>query len=208
MLAISGCGQKPAFVSKPEPWRQDDEQACLSGGKVAETPFLVSRQSLGGPGSCGALRPYEMSAAAGGTVLMKPSAILRCPMIPVVERWVRTVLIPAARHHLERDVVELKIGASYSCRPANHVFGARLSEHGHANAIDISRFLLSDGRWLTVKEGWHGSARERAFLRALHAGACREFSTVLGPDADVYHHDHFHFDLARHGRDGTIRICR
>ena len=105
-------------------------------------------------------------------------------------------------------MIELKVGASYSCRPTNHVLGARLSEHGHANALDISRFLLSTGQWLAVRDGWHGAPHERAFLRAVHAGACREFSTVLGPDADANHRDHFHLDLGRHGRDGTIRICR
>jgi hypothetical protein len=31
------------------------------------------------------------------------------------------------------------------------------------------------------------------------------FTTVLGPDYDSLHHDHFHLDLARHRDDG--RIC-
>ena len=185
MLAISGCGQRQTFVTRDEPWRQEEERACLAAGVVAETSYLLGRQSLGGPGVCGALRPFEMSAAAEGRVALKPPAILRCPMIPAVERWVRHVVIPAARQHLAADVIELKVGASYSCRPTNHVLGARLSEHGHANALDISRFLLSTGQWLAVRDGWHGAPHERAFLRAVHAGACREFSTVLGPDADA-----------------------
>ena len=46
--------------------------------------------------------------------------------------------MPAARYYLGVAVVELKVLASYSCRPMNNVDGARLSEHGHANAIDIS----------------------------------------------------------------------
>jgi hypothetical protein len=42
---------------------------------------------------------------------------------------------------------------------------------------------------------------EAAFLRRLHAGACGVFGTVLGPEANAAHHDHFHFDLAarKHG---------
>jgi hypothetical protein len=36
---------------------------------------------------------------------------------------------------------------------------------------------------------------ELTFLRALHAGACGLFSTVLGPNANRAHHDHFHLDL-------------
>ena len=35
-----------------------------------------------------------------------------------------------------------------------------------------------------------------AFLRRLHKGACGTFGTVLGPDANEDHRNHFHFDLA------------
>lgn len=33
------------------------------------------------------------------------------------------------------------------------------------------------------------------FLRRLHKGACETFGTVLGPEANEAHRDHFHFDL-------------
>ncbi len=39
-------------------------------------------------------------------------------------------------------------------------------------------------------------ATEAAFLRRLHKGACAVFGTVLGPEANELHRDHFHFDLA------------
>lgn len=209
VLALWGCGRSaPVFVSKPEPWRADEETQCLASGYVRPSAFLVQRSSLGGPGHCGALRPFEMSAAGAGAITLRPTALLGCPMIPAVEHWVASVVAPAARRHFGIPVVEMKVGASYACRPVNHVSGARLSEHGHANALDISQFQLADGRWIKVKTGWYGDPRERAFLRQVHQGACATFTTVLGPNADANHHDHFHLDLARHGRDGTIRICR
>jgi hypothetical protein len=37
---------------------------------------------------------------------------------------------------------------------------------------------------------------EAQFLRRLHKGACGVFGTVLGPEANDLHRDHFHFDLA------------
>lgn len=37
---------------------------------------------------------------------------------------------------------------------------------------------------------------EAAFLRRLHRGACATFGTVLGPEANDAHRNHFHFDLA------------
>jgi hypothetical protein len=37
---------------------------------------------------------------------------------------------------------------------------------------------------------------EATFLRRLHKGACTAFGTVLGPEANEAHRNHFHFDLA------------
>jgi hypothetical protein len=34
------------------------------------------------------------------------------------------------------------------------------------------------------------------FLRAVHAAACRQFGTVLGPEANNWHKNHFHIDMA------------
>lgn len=129
-------------------------------------------------------------------------------MIPSLERWVHETVNPAARYHFSTSVVEVTVAASYSCRPMNNVHGARLSEHGYANAIDVAAFVLDDGRKVTVRDGWRGAPREQAFLRAVHRGGCHEFMTVLGPDHDDNHRDHFHLDLARHGPDGLKRICK
>jgi hypothetical protein len=41
---------------------------------------------------------------------------------------------------------------------------------------------------------------EQAFLRRLHNGACGTFGTVLGPEANDAHRNHFHFDLAARKR--------
>jgi hypothetical protein len=173
---------------------------------VRETSFITARSSLGGPSVCGALHPFSVSATANGWVQLRPSALLRCAMVPAVDRWVQQVVIPAVRHHFGTQLVELKVAASYSCRPMNNVDGARLSEHGHANAVDISAFVLADGRVIDVKTGWDGAFAERNFLRAVHHGACDVFTTVLGPGYDSNHHDHFHLDLARH--NGSGRICK
>jgi hypothetical protein len=207
-LAVAACNGPPRFVAKEEPWREDDERACLASGLVRESPFLTTRSALGGPSACGALHPFAMSAAARGTVELKPAALLRCPMVPAVDYWVENVVRPAARRHLGAELVEIKVSGSYSCRPINHVDGGRLSEHGHANAVDVSTFVMSNGMRVSVRESWHGAFAQRNFLRAVHSGACRVFTTVLGPNYDRMHHDHFHLDLAKHGRDGNTRVCK
>lgn len=211
MLALASCANAPnapPSITKRQPWRTQTESACLSSGIVRESRFLQTRSSLGGPGVCGAQRPFSMTGANGGRVRMRPAATLRCPMIPRVEQWVSGTVLPAARYHFGSPVVQMRVAASYSCRTRNHKRGAKLSEHGLANALDISSFTLADGRTVTVKRGWNGPSNQRAFLRAVHRGACDNFTTVLGPKADRYHHDHFHMDLARHGRKGTYKVCR
>jgi hypothetical protein len=208
VLALGACSQQPHFVARDEPWRADDERACLASGIVRESTFVAARSALGGPSVCGALRPFTVAAAAQGWVQLRPPALLRCPMVPALDHWVQRVVMPAARYYFGAPVLELKVAASFSCRPMNHVNGARLSEHGHANAIDISAFVLADGRVVAVRTGWWGAFAERNFLRAVHRGACNTFTTVLGPGYDANHRDHFHLDLARHGPDGSGRICK
>jgi len=206
---LSACGGTgPNFVAKDEPWREAEERSCVASGVVHETAFIRSRSALGGPSVCGAEHPFEMSAADGGRIRLKPAALLRCPMIPQVDRWISTVVAPAAIHAYGVPLAEITVAASYGCRPMNNVSGAMLSEHGHANALDVSGFILADGTRITVKKGWKGDVRERTFLRRVHDGACEEFTTVLGPNYDSNHRDHFHVDLARRGKTGLNRVCK
>ena len=207
-IFVAACSHAPEFVAKEEPWRADAERACLSNTNIASSHFVTQRSALGGPSVCGALRPFDMNGTISGRVRLAPAATLQCQMIPTVDRWVTEVIEPAAQQYLLSPLVELKVAASYSCRPMNGVSGSKLSEHGHANAVDISGFKLADGRTITVKSGWHGSRQEQDFLHAVHQGACGFFTTVLGPNANAFHADHFHVDLARHGRDAQGRICQ
>ena len=208
-LAVASCASSPsAFVGQKAAWRDNSERACLRSGSVRESRFVQPVSQLGGPNVCGALSPFKMSAADYGRVSLRPAAILRCPMVNTVDDWVREAIAPAAARYLGSPVVQIKVAASYSCRTRNGLAGAKLSEHGLANALDISAFLLADGRKVTLRRGWRGAPAEQAFLRAVHRSACKRFTTVLGPDADKYHQDHFHVDLARHNRKGTYRVCR
>jgi hypothetical protein len=207
LLALSGCSIGPSFVVRDEPWRAEEERACLDSGLVREEPpFVTVRASLGGPSVCGALTPFKVAATGSGAVAFEPPALVRCPMVHALEYWTERVVLPEARRHLQAEVVGIRVAGSYSCRPMNGVSGALLSEHGHANAVDVSGFVLADGRVVSVRDGWSGEWAERSFLRSVHAGSCRIFTTVLSPGYDSLHEDHFHLDLARHSGDG--RICK
>ncbi|MEZ5909046.1 MAG: extensin family protein [Hyphomicrobiaceae bacterium] len=50
-----------------------------------------------------------------------------------------------------------------------------------------------------------GDTPGAVFLKTIHAGACKAFKTVLGPESNDAHRDHFHIDLAQR-RSGAY--CR
>jgi hypothetical protein len=101
-------------------------------------------------------------------------------------------------------VANLRVVASYACRTRNSQSGVRLSEHAVGNAIDIAGIGLANGSELTVLHDWN-SGREGRILREAHRTACGTFGTVLGPNSDRFHQDHFHFDVASY-RSGAY--CR
>ncbi len=125
---------------------------------------------------------------------------LTCPLASTFAAWTRHAVQPAARIAFGQQVAKVESMGTYSCRTV--AGSTRISEHGRANAVDVGAFVLEDGRRITVKEGWNGTADEQRFLRLMHESACRRFGTVLGPDYNAAHADHLHLDMA------TGRFCR
>gem|GEM_PF-5119423 len=71
---------------------------------------------------------------------------MTCPEARQFGRWVREAVQPAANAWLGGRIVRIESFGSYSCRPLNGQAGQRLSEHGRANAVDISAFVVQGGR--------------------------------------------------------------
>jgi hypothetical protein len=145
------------------------------------------------------------SVAAFGPVAVKPAATLACPLVSVLDRWLSDSVQPAAQRWFGARVVEIKQISAYSCRGMNGNAYAHISEHAFGNALDIAAFTLSDGRRITVKDGWKGMPEEQGFLRDVQAAACQQFTTVLAPGSNAYHYDHIHVDLMR--RASRRLIC-
>lgn len=200
---LAGCGkfQKAQRAA----WRDQAEEACLSSRQVQLSSFVSLRgKPIDGPGTCGMEKPLKVSAFANGGIGLTSSATLSCPVVATTDKWLTEVVQPAAMNGLGAQVVEMRAG-SYSCRAMNNGTGtSRTSEHAFGNAVDVFSFRLSDGRNITVKDGWRGAPEEQNFLREVFVGACERFSTVLGPGADMFHYDHFHIDLARHSKGRHI----
>jgi hypothetical protein len=126
-----------------------------------------------------------------------------CALAAGLALWERDVVAPAAQRYLGQAIVRIELGGGvYQCRRIAGRRDHRLSEHAHANAIDIGGFRLADGAVISVERGWRGTRQERAFLRAVRSGACRYFHAVLSPDYNRAHANHLHFDL------GPDDICR
>ena len=139
----------------------------------------------------------------GGAVTPLPgNPVLQCPLAVRYVIWERQVLQPAAEAAFGSRVASLNDVGSYSCR---RIYGqtspqARPSEHARANALDIGGVTLEDGRRVSVLEDWPGDGPRgpegRRFLTRIREGACRVFSTVLGPGYNAAHANHLHLDGA------------
>ncbi len=150
---------------------------------------------------CGIDEPVRVRAVEG--VRLSTGALMDCQTARALQTWVREGVIPVVGD-IGGGVASLTVGSHYACRGRNNQPGARISEHGRGRAIDISSIVLANGTPITVLNGW-GDARQGPILRALHRAACGPFGTVLGPNSDRFHRDHFHFDTARY-RSGPY--CR
>jgi hypothetical protein len=91
---------------------------------------------------------------------------------------------------------------SFECRGRNRVAGARLSEHGRANALDIRAIKLANGRSIPLTDRTVPRETRESVLHSL----CARFPTVLGPGSDWYHEDHIHLDLME--RRNNYKICQ
>ena len=178
--------------------------ACGGGGGSRPGSGDIEATRLApieGRGACGISRPYAVYEVAG--VRLSRPATITMETARALDAWVTNVAIPEVGRR-GGGLRELTVAASYACRTRNSRRGARISEHAKGNAIDISAIVMRDGSRVTVLNGWNDPDDAR-LLRRLHRGACGPFGTVLGPNSDRFHQDHFHFDVARY-RNGPY--CR
>lgn len=176
--------------------------AACGGGGTLNLPGVQAEKigNVPGPGGCGIRDAYRVTSVAG--VRLSQAATLSSRNATQLDTWMRKHAVPIIGNK-GGGLVTVQVAAHYACRTRNHRPGARLSEHATGNAIDISAFILADGTRLSVLKDWRG--RNARTMKRLHASACGPFGTVLGPNADRFHQDHFHFDVAEY-RSGAY--CR
>lgn len=215
-LALAGCSALPESprdrrqsVEAPAPRglplpRTGADAQCLSdlGGLGASYSPLPDRYLGEG---CTNLNTVQLSAVPSDHSPLAVTNLgpVTCEVSRAFAGWARYGVDRAARQILGSPLARIETFGSYSCR--NVAGSGRRSAHASAAAIDVSGFLLADGRRITLKQDWHGGdAQVRAFLRTVQDSACRRFGTVLGPDYNSAHEDHFHLE----GVAGARNYCR
>ena len=193
---------------------------ALSSIKLNYEPLAPIKQGL-----CGAPAPILLKTLGGDPrVEFDPPVMMTCQLARALNTWLDKTVQPKAEALFGSPVAKLHNASSYACRNRYHDAYQPLSEHALANAIDIPEFVLASGERITVLDNWPKnpftppvplpnpvrvaavgtsvpmasttSADQKAkFVKYLHDDACPTFGTVLGPDANEAHKNHFHFDM-------------
>jgi hypothetical protein len=153
-------------------------------------------------GACSVKQPYRLTALGpSGRTALQPAATLDLDMVHGLVRW-EEGMQAAAKATLGEPIAAIHVAASYDCRTMNHRRRARMSEHGKANAIDVSEFVTASGKRITVRADSRGGGDKASFIKTVRATTCDVFQVVLGPGSDGMHEDHIHMDL------GHWKACR
>jgi len=184
----------PVTLNGPTPRETQQCFADLSREQVRYSA-LPDRDFGGGCIVTGAVQLLDIGVPVTGRQARQ------CRLARSFRAWVGFGAAPAARGTRGSDLVRVETYGTYSCRGiiGNGAASAqRMSEHGLANAVDVSGFVLADGRRVTIERDWRsGDQQVRAFLETIHGSACKRFATVLSPDYNAAHYNHLHLDIGR-----------
>jgi len=196
LIFLAACGRTGTPDLSAYPNEEGLTRLCNNPAILGEVVTPISE------GACGIENPVAVRYVSG--VRLSTPATLNCRTANTLANWVENDAQNAVKK-LRSRITEMTVFASYACRTRNSQRGARMSEHALGNAIDIGVFTLANGVELSVEDDWEKTGKEGTAIRALHDSACGPFSTVLGPNSDSFHYNHFHLDTAEY-RSGSY--CR
>jgi hypothetical protein len=202
ILALAtGCGSSNKSYFETEGLRAPEGSCDVTPSRIGLAEKIHDIDEGNG---CQVRNAWQIASI--GSVAFSRPATLNCGMARPLQNWLDGTVQSEAERAFGERVVGIDVAASYSCRPRNNQRGAKMSEHGYGNALDVAAFTLESGRKVSVVDGWRGSRDERQFLHGVHDDACGSFHTVLGPNSDANHRDHIHVDL-QNRRSGS-HYCR
>ena len=193
----------PAIDPTTAAWPPPEPSACQI--KIAgDSAAIAWLTDIRGPGDCGALDVVRLEAIIlkdRTRIPLTPPATLRCKMAEAVAHWVREDVSPAVST-LGTTLRAIDNYDSYQCRGRNRIMGAKTSEHGLANALDVRGLKLANGNFVDLTD----RTLMKDFRENIRRSACARFTTVLGPGSDAFHESHIHLDLAERSRG--FRMCQ
>jgi hypothetical protein len=172
--------------------------------RLAEIAEFKPEPPITGPGECSATDVVNVTAVLlpdKHWVAFSPAVTLQCSMAEAVAHWIRDDVTPTIGA-LGTSLRGIETIDSFDCRTFNGISGAKLSEHGRANALDVRSLKLSNGALIELTN----ATVSKPLREQLRQTACTRFSTVLGNGADAYHESHVHIDLMQ--RNNNYRICQ
>jgi hypothetical protein len=195
-----------AFTGRKLAGLRDDPATCrrlLQRAGIRYTPLAPRRGD-----QCGYDDAVRFTGGGSVDISWRPADLgTSCPVAAALALWEWHVVQPAALRHFGRRVAAIEHFGSYSCRRIYGRDAGAWSEHATANAVDIAAFRIEGGPLISVAGDWRGGGARAAFLPEVRDGACRLFATVLSPDYNAAHRDHFHLDQAARGAAGW-HACR
>lgn len=196
----------PLDVSQPPNWLtgfklkrlRDDPALCQQALQSSQLRYRAQADS---PASakCPLSNVWRIE---GGQARLSSSFLASCPLAVAYALFERHGLQSVAQRVLGQSVVQVDHLGSFACRNVYNRKAGRLSQHASANALDIAGFRLRDGQRIVLARDWQGTGDKAMFLREVRQAACEHFSTVLGPEYNAAHRDHFHVDM------GRWQVCR
>lgn len=197
-------GQSEAIPVPGEPVDKAELAACYKELDILGVTY-TKEGAINDAGVCGMVAPVSVSMILPG-IPLKPDAVMRCRTALQLARWTKRVVEPAAEE-LGSDVrlTGLQQGSAYVCKRRDSLPDTKISEHALGDAIDIVTFRFSDHKPISIAPRAHTGTIEEGFQRAVVGGACLYFTTVLGPQADSFHHDNLHLDVIE--RSHGFRLC-
>lgn len=196
----------PLDLNDPPGWATQRKLAALRSDP-AECRAVLDRSGIAfaalqpaGEGEC--RREDRTVLTAAPLSPARPAAT--CAVGAAFTLWLQRGVDPAARELLGSPVARVEHYGTYSCRRIYGRSTGGWSEHATGNALDVAGFVLEDGRRITLQRDWN-STESGAFLRRVRDEACSVFGTVLSPDYNAAHADHFHLDQAARGFGGVCR---
>lgn len=202
----SASSSEPSSEPPPPPKPRDYQVACpaVMAGEVSAKSLPPMHE-----GQCGIQSPLSVEAvsANGRSIPLNAPVITDCGMATALPAWIAEVDSYLLAHD-KTQIETINLSTNYACRNVDNAKTGNLSFHAFADALDVIGFTLKDGRTISIAPGYNGTPEQgREILHFARDAACTHFMTVLGPEADSFHQDNMHIDLACHGKSCTSRLC-